>query len=294
MASGPARFARVTLIFNVIVILMGAIVRATGSGAGCGRSWPVCRGRILPELAGATAVEFAHRAASGVALLAVATLVVWVFRARPAPDQARTAAAWSLVAIIGEALIGAVIVLFEWVAEDASVARAVSVPIHLVNTFVLLAALTVTAHLLGGGTPLQPSAHPRTRRWAAAGAAAFVVIAATGAVTALADTLFPKTGGTPVAVEHFLTELRVVHPIAALAIVLVAATALARRGAGGRTLSLLSGLVGLQILSGVGMILAGLPLWMRIGHLALADVLWVGYVLAVAHLLARPRVAVTA
>src|SRR5690606_30637340 len=62
MASGPARFAWVTLAFNVVVILMGAIVRATGSGAGCGRSWPSCQGQVVPELEGATAIEFAHRA----------------------------------------------------------------------------------------------------------------------------------------------------------------------------------------------------------------------------------------
>ena len=80
MASGPARFAWVTLAFNVVVILMGAIVRATGSGAGCGRSWPSCQGQVVPELEGATAIEFAHRAVSGVALIMVAVLVVWVFR----------------------------------------------------------------------------------------------------------------------------------------------------------------------------------------------------------------------
>ncbi|HSJ34868.1 MAG TPA: COX15/CtaA family protein [Acidimicrobiia bacterium] len=291
MASGPARFAWVTLAFNVVVILMGAIVRATGSGAGCGRSWPSCQGQVVPELEGATAIEFAHRAVSGIALVMVAILVLWVFRRVAAPHQARTAAVWSMVAIIGEALIGAVIVLFEWVANDASVARAVSVPLHLVNTFVLLAALTITAHLLGGGIPLQASAHPRLRRWSLVGALAFLVIAATGAVTALADTLFPKTGAGSEAVEHFLTDLRVVHPIVAVVLVLAAATALARRGSGGRTLTVLSGMVGAQILTGFVMILAGLPLWMRVTHLALADVLWVGYVLAVAHLLARPRVA---
>ena len=293
MASGPARFAWVTLAFNVVVILMGAIVRATGSGAGCGRSWPSCQGQVVPELEGATAIEFAHRAVSGIALLMVAVLVVWVFRRIQAPNQARTAVVWSMVAIIGEALIGAVIVLYEWVADDASVARAVSVPLHLVNTFILLAALTVTAHLLGGGTPLQASAHPRVRRWSLVGALAFLVIAATGAVTALADTLFPKTGVGSEAVEHFLTDLRVVHPIVAVVIVLIAGTALARRGTGGRALNVLSVLVGIQILTGFTMIVADLPLWLRIVHLGMADALWIGYVLAVAHLLARPRVAAT-
>ncbi|MFP3915535.1 MAG: COX15/CtaA family protein [Actinomycetota bacterium] len=288
MRVGLTRFAWATLAFNVVVILMGAVVRATGSGAGCGRSWPTCRGSALPVLEGDTAVEFAHRAVSGVALILVGVLAVWVLRRVPPPHQARTAVVLSLVAIVGEALIGAAIVLFEWVADDASVARAVSVPLHLVNTFLLLAALTVTAHLLGGGAPLRGSAHPSVRRWLAAGAGAYLVVAATGAVTALADTLFPKTGGAAPEVEHFLTDLRILHPIVAVVVVLGAAFALVQRGIAGRAVTGLSLLVGLQFLTGFVMIFGGLPLWLRVAHLAVADALWVGYVLAAAILLGDP------
>lgn len=286
MPHGLTRFAWATLAFNVVVILMGAVVRATGSGAGCGRSWPTCHGTVLPVLEGDTAIEFAHRAVSGVALVLVAVLAFLVLRRVPRPHQARMAAGLSLVAIIGEALIGAGIVLFEWVAEDTSVARAVSVPLHLVNTFFLLAVLTLTAHLLGGGTPLRPSRHPTTRRWLTAGAAAFVVIAATGAVTALADTLFPKTGPASTDVEHFLTDLRVLHPIVAVVIALAAAFGLVRRGLGGRAVTFLSVAVAVQITSGFVMIALGLPLWIRLTHLAIADLIWIGYVLAAAELLA--------
>lgn len=289
MRDGLTRFAWTTLAFNVVVILMGAVVRATGSGAGCGRSWPTCQGQVVPSLEGHTAVEFAHRAVSGVALALVAVLVVWVFRRVPKGGQARAAAAVSLVAIVGEALIGAAIVLFEWVADDASVARAVSVPLHLVNTFLLLAALALTAHLLGGGAEVHPARHPRARRWLGLGAAGFLLIAATGAITALADTLFPKEGAVPSGTEHFLTDLRVVHPILALVIALGAGYAMVRKGVGGRIVNLMTLLVGSQLVSGFLTIALGVPLWMRITHLALADVLWVAYVLAAAHLLAdRP------
>lgn len=287
-----SRFAWGTLAFNVVVILMGAVVRATGSGAGCGRSWPTCRGQALPALEGATAVEFAHRALSGISLVLVAVLAVWVLRRVPRPHQARIAAGLSLVAIVGEAIIGAVIVLFEWVADDASVARAVSVPLHLLNTFFLLAALAVTAHLLGGGGPLRPSRHRVTRRWLTAGAAAFVLIAATGAVTALADTLFPKAGPAP-EVEHFLADLRVLHPVVASVVVLAAASGLVRQGTGGREVSWLALLVGIQFLTGFTMVLVGLPLWLRVVHLAVADVMWVGYVVAASVLMADPSSAVT-
>lgn len=286
-----SRFAWGTLFFNVAVILMGAVVRATGSGAGCGRSWPTCQGEALPDLQGATAVEFAHRALSGVALVLVAVLVIWVFRRVPPPNQARRAVAVSLVAIIGEAMIGAVIVLFAWVAEDTSAARAISVPLHLLNTFLLVAALTVTAHLLSGGTPVGWSRNRRERKWLLVGAGAFLVIAGTGAVTALADTLFPKHGGPAADVEHFLTDLRIIHPIVALAVVLVAGFALVRRRIVGLPLRLITGLVGLQLLTGALTISLGVPLWMRLTHLAVADALWVAYVLAGAHLLADPSLA---
>ena len=284
------RFAWGTLVWNVGVVLMGAVVRATGSGAGCGRSWPSCRGTVVPVLEGDTAVEFAHRAVSGVGLLLVAVLAVWVFRAVPKGGQARVAAVASLIAIVAEALIGAAIVLFEWVADDASVARAVSVPLHLVNTFVLLAALTLTAHLLGGGAPPRLNSHPRARRWLLAGAVALLVIAGTGSITALADTLFPKGSAASEGVEHFLTDLRIVHPVLAVTVVAAAWVAVARRGLERRDVRIMTVLVGIQLLSGVAVIAVDLTLWIRILHLALADGLWIAYVLTAARILAEERV----
>ncbi len=291
MRTGVTRFAWATLAFNVVVILMGAAVRATGSGAGCGRSWPTCQGEVIPALEGATAIEFAHRATSGVALVLVGILVWWVFRAVPTGHPARFGAVASAVAIIGEALIGAAIVLFEWVADDASVARAVAVPLHLVNTFFLLAALALTAHWLGGGAPVRRADHPRTWRWVVVGAVALLVIAGTGAITALADTLFPRDGSLATDVEHFLTDLRVVHPIVAVTVVVAAWIAVARKGLDRGEVKLMAVLVGLQFASGVLVITLGLPLWMRLLHLALADVLWIAYVITSARLLAVEPVA---
>lgn len=284
-----SRYAWFVLGFNVVVILLGAVVRATGSGAGCGRSWPTCQGEIVPNLQGATAVEFSHRAVSGMALIMVLILAVWVWRRTGKGHPARTGAVLSVVAIVGEALIGAMIVLAEWVADDTSVARAVSVPLHLVNTLFLLAALALTIFWLGGGGRLS---FLRDRRVAAAvvlGGFALVLIAATGAVTALADTLFPKDGSDIASGEHFLTQLRLVHPVLA---VLAAASgwwAAARNGPSssrvGRSLWIL---VGLMLLTGVLNVSLGVPVWMQIVHLALADILWVAYVMASARALQLP------
>ena len=277
------RFSWIVIGWNVLTILAGALVRATHSGAGCGRSWPTCQGELLPELRGATVVEFAHRVASGIALLLVAALLVLVWRSFGRDHPARRAVAWGGIAIVGEALIGAAIVFYEWVADDSSIARVVAVPLHLVNTLVLLAALTLTAWFAGGGAPLSPRG--AAFRWIVVGAFALAAIAGTGAVTALADTLFPSdslASGLAAAVttsEHFLTRLRVIHPV--LAILTLSAAALATRSLRDpvltrvRTLLILSAT---QMGLGLATIVLGSPLWVRLLHLATADLIWISYV----------------
>jgi heme A synthase len=286
--SRVVRFAWVTLGINVVVILLGALVRATGSGAGCGESWPTCDGQIVPAvLEGARAVEFTHRVASGIALIAVGVLAVWVFRVFGRGHLARKAAVLSVAAIIGEALIGAWLVLAALVGSDQSVARTVSVPLHLVNTLLLLAALTLTAFWADGGGPLRPGSDRSFAIWAGAIAVGTILVAATGAVTALADTLFPKDAvGFALAdlagSEHLLTRMRTIHPLAATALGL-ALILLARRrwSATDGTVTvarLLVVLVVLQLAAGLANVLLFTPVWMQLVHLLLADGIWVGFV----------------
>ena len=88
-----ARFAPLVLGWNVAVILWGAFVRASGSGAGCGAHWPLCNGEVVPRApALETMIEFTHRATSGIALLLVFALCLWVFREKPKGHPARCAA----------------------------------------------------------------------------------------------------------------------------------------------------------------------------------------------------------
>ena len=89
-----ARFAWLLLACNIGVILWGAYVRASGSGAGCGSHWPLCNGEVIPRLpATATLIEYSHRLTSGAALLGVVALFVWTRRVRPPRDPARAGAA---------------------------------------------------------------------------------------------------------------------------------------------------------------------------------------------------------
>lgn len=278
------RFVWATLATTVAVVLLGALVRATGSGAGCGRSWPTCQGVVLPDLRGATAVEFVHRAASGVALVLVAVMVVGVFRVVGRGHPARRGAVLSGVAIVVEALIGATIVFSEWVADDASVARVISVPLHLVNTLLLLAALTLTAFWLAGGGRLRPR-----HGWGipVAVTVGLVLVAGTGAVTALADTLFPKEAldlsGVVTAGEHFLTRLRVLHPFVAAVVGMAAVLVSVRlRTAHPLASRVVVTAVVVDLVAGALNVALLTPIWLSLLHLLVADVLWIAWTWLVA------------
>ena len=231
-----ARFARLVLGWNVAVILWGAFVRATGSGAGCGAHWPLCNGEVVPRApALETMIEFTHRATSGVALLLVFALCLWVFREKPKGHPARRAAAASVFFILTEAAVGAGLVLFRLVGENDSVARALFMAGHLANTFVLLACLTLTAHWCATDAPPAARGGVALRLGVRGlGAIALVGVGKSGAVAALGDTLYPAQsvlGGLAQDVSptaHFLVQLRIAHPILALAGALLVAFAASR------------------------------------------------------------------
>ena len=273
---------------NVGVILLGALVRATDSGAGCGRSWPSCQGAVIPaRLEGATAIEFLHRVTSGVALLVVLILYVVARRAHPRGVPARTAALVSGFAIVGEALIGAGIVLFEWVADDASVARTIAVPLHLVNTLLLLAAIAAVVILSDGRQLHRPSVP--LRRVLVAGLGSMVLVAATGAIAALADTLFPSESVASgvaddfSAASNFLTRLRGVHPIVAVGVGLLLVWLVTRpesiqHVAAHPAARMIPWIVATQISFGLINVVLLVPVWTQLVHLLIADILWISFV----------------
>jgi len=296
-----SRFAWGVLVYNLAVILWGAYVRATGSGAGCGAHWPLCNGQVIPLGAGLTTlVEFSHRASSGLALAAVVALLVWTWRARPAGHPARKGAALSMLFILTEAGVGAGLVLFELVADNASMARALFMAVHLMNTFALVACLTLTAWWLSGGAPIRIGARPGAAMVLAAGMLGLVLVGTSGAVAALGDTLFPsqtlaqafEADLSPT--SHVLIRLRLLHPALALVVAfgLMFAPRLLRAtdGRPGHLAArFVMGLAIGQVTAGFVNIVLLAPVWMQMVHLLLADATWIAFVLLAANVLASDR-----
>jgi heme A synthase len=287
-----------TLLFTVLVILGGTIVRATGAGDGCGESWPKCGDQFIPPNPTIeTAIEFGHRASSllaGLGVAAVLGLAFWLFARRHVVRGAALAAA---VLLIVEALLGAALVLYGWVDADVSLGRAIVVPLHLANTFLLLGALTLTAWWGSGFPPPQRSLASAAARPLLAGIVILFLLGATGALNALADTVFPSSAPLGELAGKFgptapaLSRLRIIHPIFAvlgsLYLVRVAQTQ-ARAGSVGtrRAAAGVAALVLAQVGIGVVNIVLLTPLSLQVLHLMAADVLWIVYVVFVASWLA--------
>jgi heme A synthase len=304
--SRSAKYAWIVLAYNVLVILWGAFVRATGSGAGCGGHWPLCNGQVIPRAAQIdTVIEFAHRLTSGLSVALIIVLLAWVLRIYPKGHPARLGASLSMLFIVTEALLGAGLVLFSWVAQNASAGRVISSALHLTNTFLLLAALSLTAWWASGGKALLLKRQGQATGFFLAGLCGVLVLGVTGAINALGDTLFPARSlvegmaqdFSPTA--NFLLHLRVWHPVVAMlvgfyAFGLAGLVAMYREERPIRRLALgLIGAVGLQFAAGVTNLILLAPVWMQIVHLFLADMVWIALVLLAASNLVRREEAVT-
>jgi heme A synthase len=291
-----AKYAWGVLAYNLVVILWGAYVRATGSGAGCGSHWPLCNGEVIPRAQQLeTMIEFTHRLTSGMALLLVAGLLIWALRAYPKGHHVRTGAWLSAFFIITEALVGAGLVLFEWVADDASTGRVISMAVHLINTFLLLASLSLCAWWASGGARLQLDWSAPLLWLFIIGFLGVVVIGVTGAVTALGDTLFPVESLREGLAQdlspsaHFLVRLRIWHPVIAILVgfylmFVGGLVYMFREQKNTRRFAL--GLIGLflvQLLAGGINLLLLAPVWMQLIHLLLADLVWITLVLLAAN-----------
>ncbi len=297
------RFAWGVLVYFIAVILWGTLVRATGSGAGCGNHWPLCNGTVMQHSASVnTMIEFTHRITSGISLFSVVGLLWWTYAGTVRGHLARAAAVASVVFTVIEAMLGAFLVKLGLTAQSQSPLRPAYLALHLTNTLLLLAALTLTAHLLSRRKGFLSGG---IRLVAPFGAIATVVVVmivgVTGSLAALGDTLFPATSlGSALAQDFsatsgWLVRWRWTHPTVAffasvfLIWLLVRAaqrsTAWDNRRLSALVLLLLATVYTLGVLDVV--LLA--PLWVQVAHLLAADSLWAALVVLTARLTIQPR-----
>lgn len=281
-------FSWFTLFFCVAVILWGAYVRATGSGAGCGSHWPTCNGQIFPRAERIqTVIEFSHRLSSGISFILVLALFIWTFKIFPKGFQ-RKAATYAMCAMILEASVGAMLVLLRHVEHNTSMDRVFSISLHLVNTLFLLAALTITA---SAPSEIDPRFLPKNnsdRKWLIGMYLGFALLGTLGAMAALGDTLFPVQSLAEGfrsdfdEKKHFLEKIRIFHPILAVLwywalwhwVIRVweKIPEMSRHG------KFLLGLASLNLIFGLANVLLLAPIWMQATHLLVADAIWILFV----------------
>jgi cytochrome c oxidase assembly protein subunit 15 len=225
-------------------------------------------------------------------VLLTEALGVWAFLSFPKKHAVRKYAIWSVVLLFVEALLGAALVLFRYVAHDASAGRAWSMALHLTNTMLLMGAYTITAWLAQKQqSSIRLGAMPSKLKIAVI---TTFVVSITGAIAALGDTLYPTTSLANGVAQDFalsssiLLKLRLVHPAVAIfsAIYLLWAAFSAMqdredgnplRTAGTRV----AFMVFVQVMLGFANIYLLAPVWMQLLHLLTADILWITVVLLV-------------
>jgi len=270
------------LVTSILSILAGAIVRATGSGDGCGASWPTCNGKVLPSLnTTSEIIEFSHRSISGI-LLIITLLLFIKSKDQGTPSLHKKIINYLTFFVLLEALIGAVIVIYEWVGLNSSLPRIIAVPLHLVNTFALLAFYTLIFFLLRKSENDLENFFDQRLKIAFI---LFFLTGATGSITALADVLFPSASFIEGLADDFdstseiLTRLRIVHPIVSTVLSIFLFSESNRfKNIFGINASAIKILVITGVVLGTLNVVSNIILPLSILHLLLADLLWITYI----------------
>ncbi len=296
------RFAWGVLAYFIAVILWGALVRATGSGAGCGDHWPLCNGTVIQHSARSdTIIEFTHRITSGISLFSIVALLIWTYARTSRGHLARVAAFASVIFTLIEAALGAFLVKLGLTAQSQSPLRAPYLALHLTNTLLLLAAITLTAHFLARPTGyLRGQIRVAAPLAALASLAVLLLVGVTGSLAALGDTLFPPSSLTNALAQDFsaasgwLVRWRWTHPTVAFGACVVLIWLLVRAAQrrshwDNRALSALV-LILLAVQYGLGVldVILLAPVWLQIVHLLGADVLWSALVVLAARVTLEP------
>lgn len=283
------------LYYTWFIVVWGALVRASGSGDGCGKNWPTCHGELFPPHSTIeTLIEYIHRATSGLYGIFVFALVIITLRhvRKNINSSSKNSASnfglnskWlfyllpSLVLLltIFEALIGAKLVLSGLVGSNTSWARALIMIFHLLNTFLLVSSIVGTQHLLKP-REFSDDVHINKLLYSIC-ILSLVFVAGLGALTALGDTLYPAESlhhgvyqdfalGTP-----WILRLRVLHPVLALLTVFLI-TNLVFNFLFAKRIKIYIALTYLTLVIGICNLLLLAPIYMQVIHLLSAQALW--------------------
>jgi len=304
--SGFAKFAWFVLGYNLLVILWGVFLRASKSGDGCGQHWLTCHGEVIPsapELK--TLIEFSHRITSALDGFIVIGLLVWsILRWRSgktsADNRVLKMAIASFVLVIVEGLLGAGLVLTGNTAENLTAARPFWMAGHLITTLVLLTFLTLTAWFASGGKSFDFKVEPKVKLFLLLGGFAFLLVGMSGSIAALSNMIFPSESLAEGISKDFLEtsnvllRLRVSHPILSIfsAVYLIFLAGWLRKKSENnpfvvRWSNIFSLLVLVQIAFGAMTLLTLAPIVMQLGHLLLADAIWISFVLLTVNFLSQ-------
>lgn len=141
------RLALASTIATLVLVSIGGLVRATKSGLGCGTNWPHCPGAVNRALI----IEASHRAAAGIVILLIASLVVVAYRNRGSLPGMLGLSTAAFFLVMSQAILGAIVVWLELEAE--------SVVLHLATAMALVALLihiTTAALRLERGSIAEP------------------------------------------------------------------------------------------------------------------------------------------
>ncbi len=301
-----AKYAWFVLAYNLVVIIWGVFLRASKSGDGCGQHWLTCGGEVIPSAPQLkTIIEFSHRITSTLDGLIVIVLLVWAFLSWRARKSQRSGlvlkvAVGAFVFVVVEGLLGAGLVLTGNTAETLTAARPFWMAAHLVTTLVLLTFLTLTAWFASGGKSFSFRAQPKILWLLGAAVFGILLVGISGSIAALSSMIFPsETLSEGIAKDfsatsNILLRLRVSHPILSVSfsVYLIFLAGWLKMKAGdlsgvARWSNILSVLIIVQIAFGSLTLLTLAPIVMQIGHLLLADLIWISFVLLSANVLAE-------
>jgi cytochrome c oxidase assembly protein subunit 15 len=226
----------------------------------------------------------------------VATLLIWSWRSTAKGKWPRYSAAAAAILLFNEAILGAMLVVFEHVGMDRSAGRVIFLSLHFGNTLLLVAALTLTAKWLSNcPSRFAPSAKGLERLATAIGLVCVMATCMTGSLAALGDTIFSRTTVKDALVQdfsansHFLLRLRALHPavavIAFLYVLWLVRKLSKNRAESSGILPFLTATLLAQVALGVLNVFLLAPVWLQLTHLLVAEILWILLVLASGDLL---------